>query len=182
MKKIVVIGLAVILVLGLCAAPVLAKGPTGKSGNSNTGHVYLFEKDPTDWSIVDGGPWGKYNYKLSGSGAATVISGVFNGHGLVVDEDYSLIYYPEVAPNPWPVGGYQVVVLGSGTANVDGNVHIAGAGTIGGPDTQPLVGDYVGETGDKIWLVLSSDLSATGVMTGWTPTEYLFEEDLINTP
>lgn len=182
MKKIIAVGLAVCLLLSVMAVPVMAKGPNGQSGNSNTGHVYLYEKDPTNWQIVDGGPWGKYNYKLSGTGAATAISGVFNGHGLLAGENYSLIYYPEIAPNPWLPGGYQVVVIGSGMADIDGNVHIKGTATIGGPDNQPLVGDYVGQTGDKIWLVLSSDLTAAGVMIGWNPTKYLFEDDLINTP
>jgi len=180
MKKIVVIGLAVILVVGLCAAPVLAKGPTGKSGNSNTGHVYLFEKDPTDWSIVDGGPWGKFNYQLSGEGDGTEVSGVFNGHGLVVDEDYSLIYYPETA-STWPWG---VVVIGSATANEDGDVHIMGNATIGIPDEHSNPADvdyYPDDLGDKIWLVLSGDIIG-GELSGWTPSAYLFEEDLINTP
>ncbi len=184
MKKIIVIGLAVCLLLSALAVPVMAKGPNGQSGNSNTGHLYLYEKDPNNWSIVDGGPWGKYNYKLSGTGDDTAISGVFNGHGLVADESYSLIYYPEVADDPWPAGGVEVFVIGSDASDIDGNVHIKGTAIIGGPDDQPLVGDYVGLQGDKIWLVLSSDLSGEDpvMMIGWNPTEYLFEDDLINTP
>ena len=35
-------------------------------------------------------------------------------------------------------------------------------------------------TGTKIWLVLSSDVNCTtNTMSGWNPTEYLFEHDLI---
>jgi hypothetical protein len=181
MKKLIAISLAVVLVLTLGAGVALAAGKNGQAGKSNVGHLYLYEKNPSDWSIVDGGAWGKYNYKLSGTGADTTVSGVFNGHGLVADESYSLIYYPEVAPNPWPATGWGVVVLGIGTANTGGNVHIKGTGIIGGPDPQPDVGDYIGKTGDKIWLVLSSDLTGS-VMTGWTPAEYLFERSLINTP
>ncbi len=179
MKKLLMIAIVVAVLASLIATPVLAKGKDGQSGKSNVGQLYLYEKDPTDWSIVEGGAWGKYNYKLSGD--PTDISGVFNGHGLDAGVDYSLIYYPEVAPNPWLPGGYAVVVLGSGKANTGGNVHIKGTGILGDPDTQPTVGDYVGLTGDKIWLVLSSDLTGS-VMTGWTPAEYLFETSLINTP
>ena len=180
MKKFLMVAIVLAVAASLVATPVLA-GKNGPAGKSNVGHLYLYEKNPADWSIVDGGAWGKYNYKLSGTGADTTVSGVFNGHGLVADESYSLIYYPEVAPNPWPATGWGVVVLGIGTANTGGNVHIKGTGTIGVPDSQPTVGDYVGQTGDKIWLVLSSDLTGS-VMTGWTPAEYLFERSLINTP
>jgi len=65
-------------------------------------------------------------------------------------------------------------VIGSGTANAGGNVNIAGTGIIGIPDQQPNGVDY----GDKIWLVLSSDLTGS-VITGWNPSEYLFEHNLI---
>ena len=174
-----ILGLTVVAV---AAVPVLA-APMGKAipANKNPQNLYLYEKDPADWAIVAGGAWGKYNFSLSGTGDDTAISGVFNGHGLVADGAYSLVYYPEVAPNPWPAGGWEVVVIGEGVADADGNVHITGTAIIGAPDAQPAVGDYVGQTGDKIWLVLSSDLTDS-VMTGWNPTEYLFEQKLVNTP
>lgn len=182
MKKIIIGLVLALTVVSLLVVPVFAAGKNGPAGKSNIGHVSLYEKNAdTDWTIVEDGAWGKYNYKLSGEGEETGISGVFNGHGLVAGEDYSLIYYPEVAPNPWPAGGYEVVVIGDGTANENGDVHIKGAAAIGSPDEQPTVGDYVGETGDKVWLVLSSDIT-DGVMTGWNPAEYLFEQALINTP
>jgi len=182
MRKAVLSILLGLTVVALFAAPVFA-APMGKAipANNNPQNLYLYEKDPADWTIVAGGAWGKYNYKLSGTGDDTTISGVFNGHGLVADESYSLIYYPEVAPNPWPAGGWGVVVISNGTADADGNVHLTGTAVIGGPDSQPNVGDYIGQTGDKIWLVLSSDLTGS-VMTGWNPTEYLFEQKLVNTP
>lgn len=182
MKKFIISLVLALTVASLLAVPVFAAGNNGPAGKSNIGHVSLYEKDAdADWAIVEDGAWGKYNYKISGDGVDTEVSGVFNGHGLVAGIEYTLIYYPEVAPNPWPIEGYEVVVLGAGTANEYGNVHIKGSATIGEPDTQPEVGDYSGQTGDKIWLVLSSDLT-DGVMTGWTPTEYLFEQALINTP
>ncbi len=169
----------VAMLTALIAAPVMAAGKNGPSGKSNVGHVYLYEKNPTDWTIVEDGAWGKYNYKLSGEGELTEVSGVFNGHGLDADVDYSLIYYPEIAPNPWPAEGLPITVIGNGIANEEGDVHITGTAVIGVADTQPETGDYIGLTGDKIWLVLSSDLTGS-VMTGWTPGEYLFESALIN--
>jgi len=175
------VAIVVAVVGSLVAAPaVMAKGKHGQAGKSNVGHLYLYEKDPTDWSIIDGGAWGKFNYKLSGTGTNTAVSGVFNGHGLVADEDYSLIYYPETRTT-WPWG---VVVIGSGTANTGGNVHITGTATIGVSDSHddPLDIDYYpDELGDKIWLVLTDDIVG-GSLSGWNPTEYLFENNLINTP
>ena len=181
MKKLLILGVVVALVCAFVAVPVFAaKGDN--PANNNPNNLYLYQKD-ANWAIVWGGAWGKYNYKLSGTGAATTVSGPFNGHGLVPGTKYSLIYYPEVAPNPWPAEGWNVVLIGSGVANDGGDVHIAGSAIIGVPDTQPTVGDYIGKTGDKIWLVLDSDLSTvdgTTSMIGWTPGEYLFEQKLIN--
>jgi hypothetical protein len=181
MKRVLISILFAFIVVALLVTPVLAAGNNGQAGKSKIGHLYLYEKDPLTWKIVEDGAWGKMVYNLSGTGNDTAISAVFNGQGLIVDTSYSLIYYPEVAPVSWPSEGWGVVVLGSGTANDDGDVLITGTGIIGPPDTQPPVGDYIGKTGDKIWLVLSSDLSSGSFMTGWTPTEYLFESALINT-
>ncbi len=183
MKRIVLSIILALTAVVLIVVPVFA-APMGKAipANNNPQNIYLYEKNPdANWAIVNGGAWGKYNFKLSGIGEETSISGVFNGHGLVPDESYRLIYYPEVAPNPWPAGGYEVVVIGTGTADAEGNIHITGNAIIGIPDTQPSIGDYIGQTGDKIWLVLSSDLTDS-VMTSWNPTDYLFEQKLINTP
>jgi hypothetical protein len=178
-KKLILVATIFLAVASLFSAQgVAAKGKVTPAAD-NPNNLYLYPKDPTTWDIIEGGAWGKYNYQISGTGDDTEASGVFNGHGLVAGTDYSLIYYLEVAPNPWPAGGYAVVVIGEGTANNGGNVHITGTATIGYSDTQPDVGDYIGQTGDKIWLVLSSDLEDS-VMTAWNPSEYLFEYKLIN--
>ena len=194
MKKIAISVILAVVLVGLLTTPILAKdlekGKSAMSGKSDTGHLYLFEKDPADWSLVVDGAWGKFNYKLSGSGSETEVSGVFNGHGLVPGTEYTLINYVEPALNPWPDGGVAVVVLGNGKVNDGGDIHISAQGTIGEPDEQPAIGDYVGQTGDKIWLVLTTDITQlaepdadgyTSHITGWNPTEYLFEYRLINT-
>ena len=97
---------------------------------------------------------------------------VFNGHGLQPNEKYSLIYYAD----PWP-GNHPGALIANGTSNAGGNINLNGSKSLGiniptAPDTNT--------TGGKIWLVLSSDYNpATNAMTGWNPTSYLFENDLI---
>jgi hypothetical protein len=171
MKKYIILVL-IVLLIGALTVGVLA-GKTGQAGKSNIAHLYLYEKTslpltdpPTPWPIVEDGAWGKMKYNLSGS----TFDFVFNGHGLEAGEDYTLIYYPD----PWP--GTDLICLGDGTANVDGDVHIAGSVDTGdlptGADTIPL-------GGAKIWLVLSDDITCDDQFYGWNPTEYLFEGDVI---
>ena len=84
---------------------------------------------------------------------------VFNGHGLE-NKDYTLVRYEGDA---WA----GVECLASGTANKGGNLNLAGS---------------IGTYGDKVWLVLTSDVDCTlgaQKMIGWNPSEYLFEYDLI---
>lgn len=157
------------IVLGLLAGPALAAGKNGQAGKSNIGHLYLYEKDPATWEIVEGGAWGKMKYNLSGS----EFDFVFNGHGLAATQEYTLIYYPD----PWPGAG--LICLGSGEADEFGNVHIKNSLDTG---SLPIVGDEidgVAKEGAKIWLVLSSDVNCENGMVGWTPEAYLFEYELI---
>jgi len=136
-----------------------------QAGKSNTAHLYLYEKDPSSWNIVEDGAWGKMKYNLAGS----TFDFVFNGHGLELGYEYTLVYYPD----PWPGNG--LICLGDGTANGDGNVHIMGSVDTG---DLPASGDE--NDGAKIWLVLSSDVDCKNqYMIGWHPTEYLFEHNLI---
>jgi len=141
------------------------KGPSEPAGKSNFAHLYLYEKDPATWEIVGGGAWGKMKYNLSGP----EFDFVFNGHELEPGEDYTLIYYPD----PWP--GTDLIQLGSDIANEEGHVHIAESVNTG---DLPAEDDQNYSDGAKIWLILSSDCDEEN-MTGWNPTEYLFEYDLI---
>lgn len=157
MKKYLISAAAGAAMLGAMVIPALA-APGGKDSpaNDNPQNLYLYQKD-VNWNIIWDGAWGKYNYKLSG----TEISGVFNGHGLVPGEDYTLVEY-----NGWP----SVTVIGSDVADAAGNIHIAGTADVG----------TGGEVTDsyKIWLVRSSDVSGT-TMIGWDAGAYLFEHNLI---
>jgi len=139
----------------------------GQAGKSNIAHLYLYEKDPSTWEIVEDGAWGKMKYNLAGS----TFDFVFNGHGLEPGYEYTLIYYPD----PWPGNG--LICLGDGTTNGDGNVHIMGSVDTG---DLPAISDENYPDGAKIWLVLSSDVDCKNqYMIGWHPTEYLFEHNLI---
>jgi hypothetical protein len=179
MKKSLMIVLVTLLLVSLVAAPALAgkggggnggggKGggkKNGPSGNSNVGHLYLYEKDPTTWDPVEEGAWGKMQYRLSGP----KFDFVFNGHGLEPDFEYTLLYYPD----PWPGSG--LICLGDGVVNEFGDVHVANE-----VDTGDLPSEADENEGAKIWLVLTTDVDCDGrLMVGWNPTEYLFEADLI---
>jgi len=167
MKK--ALTLLVCLLLVATTAVVMAgkdqPGKTGQAGKSNVAHLYLYEKDNADWTIVEDGAWGKMKYNLAGP----EFDFVFNGHGLEPGSDYTLIYYPD----PWPGSG--LICLGSGVVDDEGNVHIAASVDTG---DLPIAGDT--NDGAKIWLALTSDVDCeNAAMIGWNPTEYLFEYDLI---
>jgi hypothetical protein len=169
MKTKVIKILGVILLLSMAIPAVYAKGPTGKAGKSDIQQLYLVEKIPSgSWPIVEGGAWGKMTYD--------VVSGdyVFNGHGLVVGTEYALINFAR-EDEPWPA---DIIILGIGTANGGGNVHIADNYdyTLLKIDQTPFSGDPAGY---KIWLVPTGDLTGETLLSGWSPEEYLFEADLI---
>jgi hypothetical protein len=165
MKKYLILVL-IVLLIGTLSVGVLA-GKTGQAGKSNIAHLYLYEKTgEPDWVIVEGGAWGKMQYNLSG----VEFEFVFNGHGLVPGEAYSLIYYPD----PWPPSS--IIVLGTGTANNGGEVHIAGSCET----NMDLPNCEDTNNGAKIWLVLSEDVGDGDDWEGsWNFAEYLFEENLI---
>ena len=103
-------------------------------------------------------------YNLSGP----TFDFVFNGKGLNEGVDYSLIYYKD----PWPGGPAKC--LASGVANGGGNVHLAGSVELN-QDLADSADPNDGTNGAKIWLVKSSDVNCGTGLTGWNPTEYLFE-------
>ena len=164
MKKYIILVL-IVLLIGALFVGVLAVGPSKPAGKSDVAHLYLHQKDPGDWLIVEDGAWGKMKYNTSGS----TFDFVFNGHGLEPDTMYTLIYYPD----PWP--GEGLICLGNGTVNDEGNIHIMGSVNTG---DLPIASDE--NDGAKIWLILTSDVDCDGqFMTGWSPDDYLFEYDLI---
>ena len=178
MHKKTIILLTIISLTLVTAVPVFAVKPAGPSSTNglNKGkndHLYLYEKDPTTWEIVENPKWAKMNINSKTN------KFVCNAHGLTPNENYSLICYQD----PWP--GTGSFLLGNDTADEEGNIHIKGTinfeslpyweYTIGEGEDQYTV------TGSKIWLILSSDFNEnTKEMDAWNPTEYLFEFDLLN--
>jgi hypothetical protein len=127
-----------------------------------TKNVELFKKNPETWKIISG-PRGQYSYKLVG----TKISGIFNGYGLADGIAYTLVSYK---------GGDKIVVLGTGMANVRGDLQIINdlvdVGT-----AQAWTGDYMGQpAGYKIWLVPAANIA--GEKLAWHPNLFLFETSL----
>jgi hypothetical protein len=149
--------------------PSMAPSKIPNKGKSK--HLYLFEKDPETWNIVEKGAFGKLRYFEDGKF-------VFNGHGLE-ENDYSLIYYPD----PWP--GSDLKIIGSAITNKGRNVHIMGIFDFT-RENIPILNDDNYDEGAKIWLVLSDDINKdvpeNKYMDGWNPNEYLFEYKLINQP
>lgn len=116
MKKFIV---AVIALAFIFAVPTMAKNPKSPAdynglnqGKSDTCHLYLYEKDPTSWEIVENGAWGKMTFKEDRF--------VFNGHGLVEGKEYTLVNNAEY---------HSGTSLGTAIADEYGNVHIAGETT-----------------------------------------------------
>jgi hypothetical protein len=169
-----------VVIAGLLAVPFVSGGNSGTSGNSNTAHLYLYEKDSA-WNVVEDGAWGKMTYRLSGP----EFQYVFNGHHLMYDAvnpvDYSLIYYPD----GWPGNG--LIVLGSGVTVLEvcpdeyyvglGYLHLGGIVNTG---DMPASFDANYANGAKIWLVPTDDVDADEhMMVAWNPESYLFEGGLI---
>lgn len=143
MRKLIA-GLAAASALLLSVQPIIAKGPSAPAGQSNKAHLYLYEKNPADWTIIEKGAWGKMTYDMAGE----EFNYVFNGHHMVPAGDYTLIYYPD----PWP--GTGLICLGSGVADEYGDVHIKNSLVTG---DLPMTGDENYQDGAKIWLVKSAD-------------------------
>jgi len=74
--------------------------------------------------------------------------------------------------DPWP--GTGSVLLTSGVVNEEGDIHLAGS-----VPCLVVAAEEEEVDGAKIWLVLADDFDeAGGVMVGWNPTSYLFEDAL----
>lgn len=161
----------VILLVVTCAVLIsLVTGSTVMAAGKSNAQLYLYEKDPSTWEIVEDGARGKLRYNLCGA----EFEYGFNGHGLEANTNYSLIYYPE-PQTTWPWG---VTVIDGGMTNNGGNINLAGSVDLGMDLTGPA-DPYNPEGGAKIWLVLTADINASSQLAGWNPAEYLFENNLI---
>jgi hypothetical protein len=144
------------VVLGLA----LLAGAVSAAGGALV--VKLVAKDPSTWTPVTGG-FGSFMYQADKFN--------FEGHGLAIKTPYTLINYID----PWGATP-QFNILGSGTTDKNGNIQIKG----GAVTLTPYIyteGEYAGQTGAKIWLVPTKDIS--GTFLNWDPTNFLFETSLI---
>jgi hypothetical protein len=176
MKKYLVCALVVLFIAGLVTAAVAAPKPGDYMPNwkppksqSNIAHLYFYEKDD-NYVVIDGGAWGKMKYNLSGS----TFDFVFNGHGVLPNTDYTLIYYPD----PWPGSG--LICLAQGWSTAGGEIHLADS--VETNSDLPIMGDT--NLGAKIWLVTSGYVDCTNqVMSGWpssiAASGWLWEHHLI---
>lgn len=140
----------------------------GFTGLAQAATVNLYEKNPTDWTVVADGGVGELTYQESGVKFEYKVTGT----GLVSDVNYSLVYYPD----PWP--GTGLVCLANATTTGEGAINCEGSTDIG--YNLPIDSDANKATGAKLWLVMTSDVDCGGQkMTGWNPSTYLFEDKLI---
>ncbi len=164
----------------------IGEGEDGE-GEGNEGELYLYEKDPDgadnitdnddDWSIVEDGAWGLLKYNLSGD----TFDFEFEGEGLDLETEYSLIYYAD----PWP-GDNPGALIDSDDSEDDGTIKLEGSINLDtdlpNPDDENYDHEVNGQAppGAKIWLVLTDDYDDTEMeMVNWNPTEYLFEANTI---
>ncbi|MCK4734578.1 MAG: hypothetical protein KAT65_19135, partial [Methanophagales archaeon] len=156
--------------------------------------LYSENKDPGDWQPIIDEMSGILGYNPSGP----TFDFFFYGQGLELITDYSLIYYADYnrtsSPHLWG-GDNPGALIATGTSNDQGEIHLADSKELGmdlpcspdwniNPDPDYCdnhneFDDYDHCSGAKIWLVLSDDYDGIDTMTGWNPTKYLFETDLI---
>ena len=117
MKKLLLVVIALVLMVGLIAGPVLAKGKSGQAGKSNVGHINLVEKD-ANWAVIRDA--GKLRYKLSG----TTLDVVLNAKGLVHGNWY-LIELNDKNAATWTVISPDNYNSFYAQANGGGNIHAA---------------------------------------------------------
>jgi len=165
MKKLSFSLLLALMLLALTASAVLAAdnaaNDKGRAGKSNNQFLYLYEKDPADWTFVWDGAWGKLKCNVAGS----TFDYVLHGHGLSPETGYSLIYYAD----PWP-GDNPGALIASGVSNDKGDILLKGSAEL----NMDLVDA-------KLWLVTSDDYDATNAkLVGWHPADYLFEHHAIS--
>lgn len=111
----------------------------------------LYEKDG-EWQVVSDGANGLMSYDHDS--VSVTASGLENS------TNYTLIEYPEPQTTwPWPV-----VEIVSGDTDASGNLT--------------LNANYSVKAGEKYWIV-KTDALVDGAMSGWNPSDYLFEAFVI---
>lgn len=122
-------------------------------------HFSLVAKDPSNWTPIPDGAWGRMVYFAEDNPNDEF---VFGGYLLEPVTKYTLLTY----------GGWSKIEC-MGTSEVsdeNGYVNIKGSMPLQILTDEP-------EYGGKIWLVTSGRVNCdTGSMISWAPSEFLFEE------
>lgn len=141
-------------------------------------NVKLYEKNPTDWSIVEDGAKGNIQMNLLTSPWNIEPVKIYrqsvrvSATGLAPTTNYQLIYYGDSEHNDvWP---YATCIGKTSKTSTSGRLMASSAEI---PFLRMLFCDDIDQ---KLWLVLASDVDCTeGKMIAWNPTEYLFEGSTI---
>ena len=135
--------------------------------DTDVAYLLLYEKDPVTWEIKLDEARGNLKYNLAGP----LFEYEFYGFDLLLDTEYSLIYYID----PWEEPN---VLIKSGFTDLDGEIYLYGSLNLN--RDLPYINDDNHPEGAKIWLIPSSDYnSVTNLFEDWNPGEYLFENNLI---
>jgi spore coat-associated protein N len=134
-------------------------------GGPNPIVLFLENKDASWNPIVDS----TFGYIVFDSSASTFKYTLY-AYGLQPSTSYNLIYYCD----PWP--NNCGVLIGTHSTGTGGNIN-GQSGNVNLNMDLPVPADANFYYGAKIWLILASDGSVP--MTGWHPSSYLFETNLI---
>ena len=163
MRRVLTAVLVLAMVVGMGSVAFARNGINGFAGKSQVEHLYLFEKDLTDWNVVEDGAYGKavFNWKHS-----TV---AFEGWGLAPETEYALIFYYEPAEGDWT--NRKIQKVSSGVSDTEGYLEI---GRVAFEFEVPAM---VNETGTyyKVWLVPCASIDELGQIQWINPEMFLFE-------
>jgi len=150
-----------------------APAPDNEGPPSDMRFLRMENKNPAGWLILDDDMYGTLTFDCK----KVTFDYTFEGYGLNSSKEYNLIYYAD----GWP-GDNPGKLLACGlTPNAAGRISHTGSMNIGFDLPHPSDGNH--PYGAKIWLVTKGDYNsntcATGPMSGWSVTDYLFETRLI---
>lgn len=138
----------------------------------STDTLNLYEKNPSDWSIVNNGATGVVEFSTVGTPWRILQERVrVTVHGLEPKTEYQLIYYGNDQVNDvWPY----VTCIGKPRRTSTQGYFKSGSTKFNHLEMQ---NDGLAQ---KLWVVLADDVDCNaGKMIDWNPTEYLFEEHTI---
>lgn len=183
MKKIVVLGLLLVMMMSLIpATAVMASGPPDDSHwngfnrwppqPNDSAWAALYQKNPDTWINILGGGRGLLMYDPKGP----EFSFKFTADRLAANTNYSLIYYADKPDRFVNWGGnFPGAFIAKGKSNSKGEIYLTGSVNLGMDLPSPPDANFA--TGAKIWLVLSSDYDQTKCMlTAWNPSSYLLDD------